>query len=114
MKAYVVVLLILKLSMMIQVALILAKIQTEDHIAYLISDTLFKGLLGLFLIMYFFINGTSGVDNWDEIFIGFGGALLIFDAFYNVFPKVLKHFNIHFNPYTFYLSTHPEIAATVN
>lgn len=114
MKAYIVVLLLLKFSMLIQLILILAKVQTEDHLAYLISDALFKGLLGLFLVLYFFINGTSGVDNWDEVFIGFGGTLLMFDSFYNVFPKILKHFNIYFNPYTFYWSTHPEIAATVN
>jgi hypothetical protein len=110
MKAYVVVLLLLKISMIIQIALIFGGLDgfNEDHLVYLISDLLFKTILGLFLIFFFYINGSSNFDTWDEVFIGFGGALLVFDAFYNVFPKILKKFNIYFNPYTFYLSKVPE------
>jgi hypothetical protein len=100
MKAYVVVLLLLKVSMMIQLVLILAKVQTSDSIVYLVSDVLFKGLLGAFLFVYFLLNGSPSFDSWDEVFIGFGGVLLMFDALYNVFPKILAKFNIHFNPYT--------------
>ena len=108
MKAYVVVLLLLKISMIIQIILILSKVEDEDNLAYLISDFLFKTILGLFLIMLFYINGSSNFDTWDEVFIGFGGVLLAFDACYNVFPKILKKFNIYFNPFTFYLSKVPE------
>jgi len=100
MKPHVIILLALKISMAIQLTLILARVETEDHLAYLISDTLFKTFLGLFLIMYFYFHGSANFDSWDEVFIGFGGALLLFDAFYNVFPKVLAKFNVHFNPYT--------------
>ena len=110
MKAYVVVLLLLKISMLIQITLILSRVDgfNQDHLVYLISDLLFKTILGLFLILFFYINGSSNFDTWDEIFIGFGGTLLVFDAFYNVFPKILKKFDIYFNPYTFYLSKVPE------
>lgn len=107
MKAYVVVLLLLKVSMMIQLVLILAKVQTSDSIVYLVSDVLFKGLLGAFLFVYFLLNGSPSFDSWDEVFIGFGGVLLMFDALYNVFPKILAKFNIHFNPYTLDLSRSP-------
>jgi hypothetical protein len=107
MKAHVVVLLMLKVSMMVQLILILAKVQTNDSIVYLISDMLFKGLLGAFLFVYFLMNGSPSFDSWDEVFIGFGGVLLMFDAVYNVFPKVLLKFNIHFNPYTLDLSSPP-------
>ena len=113
MKAHIVVLLLLKVSMIIQIILILAKLESSDSIVYLISDVLFKSLLGAFLIMYFFINGSPGFDSWDEVFIGFGGVLLMFDAFYNVFPKVLAKYNIHFNPYTLDLSAPPGTSATV-
>ena len=109
MKAYVIVLLMLKVSMVIQLILILAKVQTSDSVVYLVSDVLFKGLLGAFLFMYFLMNGSPSFDSWDEVFIGFGGVLLMFDALYNVFPKVLAKFNIHFNPYTLDLSTPPGI-----
>jgi hypothetical protein len=107
MKAHVIVLLALKASMTIQLILILAKVQTQDSLPYLISDVLFKGLLGAFLFVYFLLNGSPSFDSWDEVFIGFGGILLMFDALYNVFPKVLLKFNIHFNPYTLDLSSPP-------
>ena len=96
--------------MIIQTGVILIGVNgfDQNHLAYLISDLLFKTILGLFLIIFFYINGSSNFDTWDEVFIGFGGALLVFDAFYNVFPKILKKFNIYFNPYTFYLSKVPE------
>ena len=96
--------------MIIQTGVILIGVNgfDQNHLAYLISDLLFKTILGLFLIMFFYINGSSNFDTWDEVFIGFGGALLVFDAFYNVFPKILKKFDIYFNPYTFYLSRVPE------
>jgi len=96
--------------MIIQTGVILIGVNgfDQNHLAYLISDLLFKTILGLFLIIFFYINGSSNFDTWDEVFIGFGGALLVFDAFYNVFPKILKKFNIYFNPYTFYLSRVPE------
>ena len=110
MKVYIIVLIILKISMIIQTGVILIGVNgfDQNHLAYLISDLLFKTILGLFLILFFYINGSSNFDTWDEVFIGFGGALLVFDAFYNVFPKILKKFNIYFNPYTFYLSKVPE------
>ena len=108
MKAHIVVLLLLKISMVIQIILILARVEDENHLAYLISDFLFKTILGLFLFFFFYINGSSNFDTWDEVFIGFGGVLLVFDACYMVFPKILKKFNIYFNPYTFYLSKVPE------
>jgi hypothetical protein len=96
--------------MIIQTGVILIGVNgfDQNHLAYLISDLLFKTILGLFLIMFFYINGSSNFDTWDEVFIGFGGALLVFDAFYNVFPKILKKFDVYFNPYTFYLSKVPE------
>jgi hypothetical protein len=110
MKVYVIVLILLKISMIIQTGVILIGVNgfDQNHLAYLISDLLFKTILGLFLIMFFYINGSSNFDTWDEVFIGFGGALLVFDAFYNVFPKILKKFDVYFNPYTFYLSRVPE------
>ena len=101
MKLYQAWLIILKFAMVIQVTLILARVHTEEHVAYLITDILFKSSLGIFLILYFYINGSPAFDGWDEVFVGFGGALLMFDAWYTVFPKLLKHYNIYFNPYTF-------------
>jgi len=112
MKLYVAVLLFLKFSMILQFVLVSIKFQKEDSISYLISDFLFKMLLGAFLYTYFFIIGSPCFEIWDDRFIGFGGVLLMFDAIYNVLPKVLLKFNIYFNPYTFYLSSRPQTVTT--
>ena len=108
MKFYILVLMILKISMIVQVCLILEKLESETDVPYLISDFLFKTCLGLFLIMYFYINGSPVFDTWDEIFIGFGGGLLIFDAFYNVLPRLLSKFGIFYDPYTLSLMSKPK------
>jgi hypothetical protein len=107
MKFYQLWLIILKLAMAIQVGLILGNKQTEDHVVYLLTDLLFKTSLGIFLIFYFYINGAPKISGLDELFIGFGGALLIFDAWYDVFPKILEKYGIYFNPYTLRLSKAP-------
>lgn len=110
MKLYQIWISIFKIALIIQLGLIFAKIQTEDHEVYLITDMVFKMSLGLFLMVYFYIRGhTRGFDGIDEIFISFGGALLFFDALYNVFPKLLKKYGIYFNPYTLYWSNKPEV-----
>jgi len=112
MKSYHVFLMFLKVVMVVQLVLILLKLQKEDSVVYLLSEVAFKVFLGLFLMVYFLIAGSSDFDFWDEVFISFGGGLLMFDAVYNVLPKVFLRYGIHFNPYTFYLSYHPENGAT--
>jgi hypothetical protein len=107
MKAYKIWLIILKFAMIIQFVLIFTKVQSEHDTVYLITDMLFKISLGTFLILYFYINGSPMFDGWDEVFIGFGGTLLIFDALYNVLPKILANYKIYFNPYTLTVSNAP-------
>jgi len=112
MKSYHIFLMFLKVAMIVQLTLILFKKQKEDSVLYLISEFAFKFFLGLFLMVYFFIAGSSDFDFWDEVFISFGGGLLMFDGVYNDLPKVLIQYGIYFNPYTFYSSTRPENGAT--
>ena len=112
MKSYHVFLMFLKVAMIVQLILILLKLQKEDSVVYLLSEVAFKIFLGLFLMVSFLIAGSSDFDFWDEVFISFGGGLLMFDAIYNVLPKVLLRYGIYFNPYTFYSSTRPENGAT--
>lgn len=64
------------------------------------TDFIFKISIGLFLVLYFYFNNLPDLYGWDKIVISFGGILLIYDAFYNVLPKVLLNFNIVFNPFS--------------
>ena len=107
MKLYQLWLIVLKISMIVQVFLILIQKQAETSIEYLITDILFKISLGIFLILYFYINGAPRINGIDEIFVGFGGFLLIFDALYNILPKILEKYGLYFNPYTLTVSRTP-------
>jgi len=100
MKLYQIWIIVLKISMIIQIALILGNKHTEDDIVYLITDMLFKTSLGIFLIFYFSVNSVASINGWDKLFIEFGGVLLMFDAWYDDFPKILEKYGIYFNPYT--------------
>lgn len=99
MKWYQIYFLFLKLFVIIQFILILVKKESEDTILFLISDTLFKVSIGLFLILYFLLNKVPELDTFDRIIICFGGTLLLFDAIYINLPKILYIlFKIDFNP----------------
>lgn len=100
MKIYEFVILFLKLSLVVQLGLIMAKLQKPDSIYYLVSDLLFKIFLGIFLITFFYFNRTTGVDGWDELIISFGGVVLIYDAWIMDVPAILRIYDIKFNPYT--------------
>lgn len=108
MKAYKLWLIFLKVAMLAQFVLISVGVLGDDHISYLITDLVFKTSLGIFLTVYFYLNGSPVIDGLDELFISFGGGLLIFDAWYNTFPKILRLYGYYFNPYTFYFSDQPE------
>ena len=100
MKVHTLYFLILKISFVIQFILVITGQMSEDSILYLSNDFIFKMSLGLFLILYFMFNNIPDLYSYDKVVISFGGALLVYDSFYNVLPKVLEKFNIGFNPFS--------------
>ena len=100
MKIYEFIIIFLKVSLFVQICLIMAKLQKPDSLYYLFSDLLFKLCLGIFLITFFYFNQSTGVDTWDELIISFGGVVLIYDAWIMDIPAILKVYDIKFNPYT--------------
>ena len=75
---------------MIQFWFVIFKKGTLNTPLYLASDILFKGSVGLFLILYFFVHVLPELHNFDRMIICFGGSLLVFDALYNDLPKLLN------------------------
>jgi hypothetical protein len=73
---------------------------SEHSIIYLTTDFVFKLSIGLFLVLYFLLNDLPKLYGYDKLVISFGGALLVYDAFFNVLPKVLLEFRLGFNPYS--------------
>ena len=100
MKVHTLYFLILKISFVIQFLLVITGNISEHSIVYLTTDFVFKTSLGLFLILYFMFNRIPDLYGYDKVVISFGGALLGYDSFYNVLPKILKNFNVEFNPFS--------------
>ena len=100
MKLHTLYFLILKLSFVVQFALVITGNMSEHSIIYLTTDFVFKLSIGLFLVLYFLLHDLPKLYGYDKLVISFGGALLVYDAFFNVLPKVLLEFRLGFNPYS--------------
>lgn len=101
MKFHTLYFLILKVSFIVQFFLIILGKMSEHNVIYLTNDFMFKVSIGLFLILYFWFNDVPNLYGYDKIVISFGGTLLVYDAFYNVLPKILFEYGIGFNPFSF-------------
>jgi len=100
MKFHTLYFLFLKLSFLIQFILVISGLESETSITYVLSDFLFKISIGLFLILYFFFNHFPDLHGYDRLVISFGGTLLVYDAVFNVLPKVFANFGVKFNPFS--------------
>ena len=94
MKWYRIYFFVLKILVVLQFLLVLLKKGFESNPLYIGSDILFKGSVGIFLMLYFFVHHLPDLDPFDRMIICFGGSLLIFDAFYNDLPKLLAIYKI--------------------
>jgi hypothetical protein len=92
--------LILKLSFLIQFVLVMSGLESENSVTYVLSEFLFKISIGLFLVLFFFFNNFPELYGYDRLVISFGGTLLVYDAIYNVLPKVFRNFGVKFNPFS--------------
>jgi len=98
MNAFDVYLFFLKIIVSVQFMLILLKKQSITSIEFLISEMVFKISLGIFLIIFFWINKISEIRGSDKVIIGFAGVVLIYDAVHINLPHVLEFYGIKFNP----------------
>ena len=92
-------LIFLKVILIIQFILITIRIEDQKYVVFLSSNILFKLSLGLFIVLFFTMNRITEINYWDQLIIGFAGALLMYDAIYNDLPEVLALYKIEFNPY---------------
>ena len=79
----------MKVAIVIQFILILAKRQTRNSIIYILTEIVFKTALFVF-IEWFTFNNNFGIYFEDKLIIGFGGGLLFYDAWFNDFPKLIE------------------------
>lgn len=94
MKAYHIFFLMLKIAIVIQFFLVLANRESVDSTVYLVTEIIFKTTIGIFIDICLFHRQIDGLLLEDKIIISFGGALLIFDAWFNDVPMLLQKYNI--------------------
>ena len=116
MKTYKIILIGLKVIFMVQFLAIILGYQKEDNGPYLITDFVFKFVLGLFLMVFFHVTPIKEIRGWNARFIEFGGGLLAFDAWFHILPKALLKYGIFYDPYKFVIrrvDTEEKMAASI-
>ena len=98
MNAFDVYLFFIKIVVSVQFILILLKKQSITSIEFLISEMIFKISLGIFLIVFFWLNKISEIRGSDKLIIGFAGLILIYDGVYINLPHVFEFYGIQFKP----------------
>jgi hypothetical protein len=91
--------LLVKLLFIIQFIFIIFGKHSEDSTIYLLTDFVFKMSIGIYIMIFFYLNDITEMYLWDKVVISFAGTLLAYDSFYNVLPKIFLKYDIAFNPY---------------
>ena len=89
MKTYAIFFFVMKVALVIQFILIIAKKQTRNSVIYITTEIVFKTALFLF-IEWFTFNNDFGITFEDKLIISFGGGLLFYDACFNDVPKLIE------------------------
>ena len=92
--------LLVKSIFIIQFIFIIFGKHSEDSTIYLLTDFVFKMSIGIYIMIFFYLNDITEMYLWDKVVISFAGTLLAYDAFYNVLPKIFLKYGIMFNPYS--------------
>jgi hypothetical protein len=95
MKGYHIYFILLKFLLVVQTILIIFKLEKANKFTYLVSDTIFKLSIGVFIIYFFLTTTIPGTEFHDMIVLYYAGVLLIFDAVYTGIPEILTHLGIN-------------------
>ena len=82
MKSYQIYFIVLKILVVLQLGLVLLKKQTNRSDIFIITDTVFKISVGIYLFVFFIINSFPGLEFGDTVILRFAGAILLFDIDY--------------------------------
>jgi hypothetical protein len=73
-------------------ALVVLKKQTTDSKLYIVSDTIFKISIALYLFIFFIVNNFPGLDFEDTILLRFAGVILLYDIDYSGLIKIVREY----------------------
>ena len=86
--------LILKSTLLIQFFLIIIGKENFNSSVYILTVIIFKTCIGVFLNVFIFTYEIKGLLFEDKVLMSFAGGLLLYDAWINDFPTLLKNYNI--------------------
>jgi hypothetical protein len=92
MKAYHLYFIILRFIVLIQIILVFLKKHTKDSDIYIISDTIFKLSIALYLFIFFMIHSFPGLELGDVIILRFSGLVLLFDIDFTGLLRVIRKY----------------------
>lgn len=102
MKHYQIYFLILKIIVVLQTFLVFIKKQTEDSTIYVVTDTVFKISIALYLFLFFSINSFPGLEFEDTVLLRFAGVILLYDINFEGLLKVIRKIFPSFGVSTFH------------
>jgi hypothetical protein len=92
MKHYQAYFIFLKIIVVIQFVLVLLKKQTRDSKIYILTDTMFKISVALYLFLFFTLNSFPGLDWQDVLIIRFSAMILLYDIDFNGLIKIVREY----------------------
>ena len=102
MKHYQIYFLLLKALVLLQVFLVFIKKQTEDSIIYVLTDTLFKVSIALYLFLFFSLNSFPGLEFEDTLLLRFAGVILLYDINFEGLLIIIRKYIPSFGVTTFH------------
>ena len=92
MKGYHIYFILLKIIVGIQVILVFLKKTTEDSEIYIVTDTIFKISVALYLFLFFMIHSFPGLEFEDTVILRFSGMILLYDIDYSGLIRILRKY----------------------
>jgi heme/copper-type cytochrome/quinol oxidase subunit 4 len=92
MKRYHIYFILLKILVVIQFVLVTLKKQSRDSKMYILSDTIFKISVALYLLLFFTLNSFPGLEWQDVVIIKFSGMILLYDIDFNGLIKIVREY----------------------
>lgn len=92
MKHYHIYFLFLKFVITLQVILVFLKKTTENSDTYVITDTVFKISIALYLFLFSILVDFPGIDFEDVLILRFSGVILLWDIEYNGILRIIRKY----------------------
>ena len=101
MKGYHIYFILLKILIVLQCILIFFKATTSDTDIYILTDSVFKISVAIYLLVFFIVYPFPGLEFEDKLIIRFSAIVILFDIDYIGLLRVIRKYipslpKIHF------------------